>query len=202
MSEYTDSENENEIEVDEDGYEIPPHPLVAQPVVQAQPVNQVNQVNQVEQETSSSEESKHVAIYSNDNDEVYCDYEVSDILKIATLTTDVNFNYQENESLSAQIEKQVLGSDFNVTPSENNSEIKIEEKKINLENIPTDLSKAVQNILYGKPEEKNLEKIPDYSLMKLPELKQLVLNKGLSLTKKINGQHKLKNKQDLINDLL
>jgi hypothetical protein len=60
----------------------------------------------------------------------------------------------------------------------------------------------VQDILYGKPEEKILENIPDYSLMKLPELKQLVLNKGISLTKKINGQNKLKNKQDLINDLL
>lgn len=137
-------------------------------------INDILKQNDSDIETDSddnnaSESSKHLAIYSNDNDQL--DSTQNSLLESAEANKpNINFVYEDKMEMT-----------------------NLEE---NMENIMNSISsdKQVSDV--------KSKKINELNNMKLFDIKKLAGEKNITLSKKVNGQPKPKNKQELINDIL
>lgn len=179
--------------------------------------------------TNISESSKHLAIYSNDN-EHYDSTQNSLMESVEANKNDLKFDYNRMEipDLKGTMESIMnnLSSDI---PSEKNESSKkspideiIEEKEKQLSemiksasinsSVPDSDSEKIKIVIgntdsNSEDENKdvNKSKLPDEQTlnnMKLPEIKKIAETHKITITKKINGQQKPKNKNELITEIL
>lgn len=148
---------------------------------------------------SDSSSSKHLAIYSNDNDQ-YEETQNSLLESIESNKLELNFDYDDKiPNLNTNVDDII-----NMVTSENNSDIKNKtidalDNSSNSEVVESDgisFSNDKHSSSSDKMSEQELEK------KKLPEIKKIAESKKISLTKKINGQQKPKNKPELINEII
>ena len=160
-----------------------------------------------------STSSKHLAIYSNDNDP----YELTQNSLLESLKFDYNNASSENfnnisnfDILIPNIDHQLIDttSENNLidTTLENNLVETTSEDQPNETNTNNNL---VETTSEDQPNEtnNNLVEINKYTKeylnkLKLPELKKIAELKKITITHKIGKQQKPKNKQELINDIL
>lgn len=138
-------------------------------------------------ETSSS---KHLAIYSNDNEQ-YDETQNSLLESIESNKMELNFDY--NNKLQMENIESNVNELINMVTTQLESEKSHEESKSEVD-INSDIDK--QSSSSDKLNESELEK------KKLPEIKKIADLNKISLTKKVNGQQKPKNKQELINEII
>ncbi len=156
------------------------------------------QKTQTDSESNSeSSSSKHLAIYSNDNEQ-YDETQNSLLESIESNKLELNFDYAEKPI--PKIETNV-NEIINMVTSENSaqkiSNTHTESEVENSDGISIGGISISSNKKSSSSEsESGLEK------KKLPELKKIAESKNISLTKKVNGQQKPKNKQELIKDIL
>ncbi len=153
-------------------------------------------------ETSSeSSSSKHLAIYSNDNEQ-YDETQNSLLESIESGKLELNFNYEEKgdiPNLNTNV-NELISMVTSPVNTESNSE-KISENKPDSESE----SMSVEGISFANDKElSSSEKLNESELekKKLPELKKIAESKKITLTKKVNGQQKQKNKQELIKEIV
>ena len=142
-------------------------------------------------ETSSS---KHLAIYSNDNEQ-YDETQNSLLESIESNKLELDFNYDDKV--------QIPNIDTNVNEIINMVTSQVDSEN-QLEKITENKSES-DGISFGSDKQtSSSEKMTELELekKKLPELKKIAELNKISLTKKINGQQKPKNKQELIKDIL
>lgn len=132
-------------------------------------------------EDEDSESSKHLAIYSNDNEQIE---ETQNSLLESVESAKNNRNFCYDDKIMENMEPNVNDIMESITTPESPIKIISENKK---------LSEVDKNIELN---EELLDK------MKLPEIKKIAEDKNISLTKKVNGQQKPKNKQELIHDII
>lgn len=152
----------------------------------------------------SSSSSKHLAIYSNDNEQ-YDETQNSLLESIESNKLELNFDYADKpipniDTNVNEIINMVTASNSEKTTTI--SETILHESDLAFSN-GSDSANSVESadikISNGKVSnstESELEK------KKLPELKKIAELKKISLTKKVNGQQKPKNKQELINEII
>jgi len=148
---------------------------------------------------SDSSSSKHLAIYSNDNEQ-YEETQNSLLESIESNKLELNFNYDDKIQIS-KIDTNVNELISMVTSqvdSENESE-KISENKSESE-VGSINEIGFSNDKQSSSSEKMVES--ELEKKKLPELKKIAEANKITLTKKINGQQKPKNKQELIKEIL
>lgn len=156
------------------------------------------QKTQTDSESNSeSSSSKHLAIYSNDNEQ-YDETQNSLLESIESNKLELNFDYAEKPI--PKIETNV-NEIINMVTSENSapksSNTHTESEVENSDGISIGgISIGSNKKLSSSESDSGLEK------KKLPELKKIAESKKISLTKKVNGQQKPKNKQELIKDIL
>lgn len=136
-------------------------------------------------ENVESEDSKHLAIYSNDNE-------------------------QQNETPCSLIESIKNSNDYKTINIANNNllsdNISDEINKEKIENILTDQNNNIKMDASCHSSDKQ-EVSSEYNLIKLNNMKLIELKKvaekyKILLTKKIDGIYKAKNKSELINEIL
>ena len=128
-------------------------------------------------------DTKHLEIYSNDNDN-NLETTISDSLLISKSNNNLEI-YSNDNNLETTISDSLI-----ISKSENLSTLK------NTNN--TEISDLEQKIVINNNEKNDLNTL---SKLKLIELQNIAKNKNLSLDKKVNGHQKKKTKQDLINEL-
>jgi hypothetical protein len=137
-------------------------------------INNILKQNDSDIETNSndndvSESSKHLAIYSNDNDQL--DSTQNSLLEsVEANKSNINFVYEAKMEM-ANLEE-------------------------NMENIMNSISSDKQ------VSDAKSKKMNELNNMKVSDIKKLACEKNITLSKKVNGQPKPKNKQELINDIL
>ncbi len=153
-------------------------------------------------ETSSeSSSSKHLAIYSNDNEQ-YDETQNSLLESIESGKLELNFNYEEKGDIPNlktnvnELISMVTSPVDSVSNSEKTTENKpdSESESMSIEGVSFTNDKQLTSS--EKLNESELEK------KKLPELKKIAESKKIILTKKVNGQQKPKNKQELIKEII
>jgi hypothetical protein len=160
--------------------------------------SEIKNIQKIHSESDSSYKStisKHLAIYSNDNEQ-YNDTQNSLLESVESNKIVLNFDYDSKNRIP-NINTNV-NEIISMVTSENNSE------KKNLNNSVSESidSKGItirddkQTKLSDTFNEQDLEK------KKLKEIKKIAESKKISLTKKINGQQKTKNKHELINEII
>jgi hypothetical protein len=164
-----------------------------QPGIKVNPFQLINEItNQTENdsdndESESSESSKHLAIYSNDNEQE--DETQNSLLEsVEANKKEMTFQY---DNQMANITKTV--DDIINSMTTDDEEIKIgkseEKNKVSPDKTQSD----------KESEGYNEEKLND---MKLPDIKKIAEKMKITITKKVNGQQKPKNKQELINEII
>ena len=155
-----------------------------------------------ESETASEScSSKHLAIYSNDNEQ-YDETQNSLLESIESGKLELNFIYEDKgdiPNLNTNV-NELISMVTSPVNSESNSE-KTSENKPDSESE----SMSVEGISFANDKESTTsEKLNESELekKKLPELKKIAESKKITLTKKVNGQQKQKNKQELINEIM
>ena len=185
-------------------------------------------------ECSNSSSSKHLAIYSNDNEQ-YDETQNSLLESIESHKIELNFNYTDKiPNLQSNVNEIInLVTTPNNSDKPNDSDKPTDSDKPNkdaeLESNKTESGKTETNITEldenkfdqteldenkfdqteldenkldkTKLDKKKLDKTK-LDKKKLPEIKKIAESKNISLSKKINGHLKLKNKQELINEIL
>lgn len=171
--------------------------------------------------TSVSESSKHLAIYSNDNEQ-FDETQNSLLESVEATKNDLKFDYNRMEIPNL---KGTMESIMNNLSSDAYSENKkspideiIEEKEKQL----SEMSNSIKNkhsfdsdeikipICKNTESEKDdkeeytSDKLNEQTLnnMKLPEIKKIAEQHKITITKKVNGQQKPKNKNELITEIL
>ena len=129
-------------------------------------------------------DTKHLEIYSNDNDN-NLETTISDSLLISKSNNNNLEIYSNDNNLETTISDSLI-----ISKSENLSTLK------NTNN--TEISDSEQKIVINNNEKNDLNTL---SKLKLIELQNIAKNKNLSLDKKVNGHQKKKTKQDLIDEL-
>lgn len=148
---------------------------------------------------SESSSSKHLAIYSNDNEQ-YDETQNSLLESIESNKLELNFNYDDKMQIPNidtnvnELINMVTSQNNSESKSESSTENKSESESMSLEGIS--FSNDKKSTSSEKMEETELEK------KKLPELKKIAETRKISLTKKVNGQQKPKNKQELIKEIM
>lgn len=148
---------------------------------------------------SESSSSKHLAIYSNDNEQ-YDETQNSLLESIESNKLELNFNYEDKiqiPNIDTNV-NELINMVTSQVESENNSE-KITENKLDSD------SGSINGISFGNDKQSSSsEKMSESELekKKLPEIKKIAETKKITLTKKINGQQKPKNKQELIKEIV
>ena len=161
-----------------------------QPGIKVNPFQLINEItNQTEHESDnddseSSESSKHLAIYSNDNEQ---DDETQNSLLESVEANKKEMTFQYDNQM-ANITKTVDDIINSMTTDEEIKISKSDDNKITKEKQP---EKESENY-----NEKQLNE------MKLPDIKKIAEKMKITITKKINGQQKPKNKQELINEII
>jgi hypothetical protein len=185
--------------------------------------------------TNVSESSKHLAIYSNDN-ELFDSNQNSFIESIEANKNDVNFDYDKMEptNLKNTMESIInsLSSESNKEPIINNTKFDdiIEEKEKQLSEMSTNSSKVVSDkvvsdkvvsdkvvsdkvvsdkvvsdkVVSDKVVSDKVESLDEKTLnyKKLPEIKKIAEKYKILLTRKVKGQQKSKNKNELVTEIL
>lgn len=179
--------------------------------------------------TSVSESSKHLAIYSNDNEQ-FDETQNSLMESVEANKNDLKFDYNRMEIPDL---KGTMESIMNNLSSDANSENKkspideiIEEKEKQLSQMTsekslTKISKQESSNHYSESDEIKItiskksetdevnedsksNEINEQTLnnMKLPEVKKIAEQNKITITKKAKGQQKPKNKNELITEIL
>lgn len=135
---------------------------------------------------NDTESSKHLAIYSNDNEQY--DSTQNSLMESAEANKyahDFDYSKMEIPDLKETMDTLIndLTSENNKTSTQDGINEIIDEKEKQLSELS------------NKSENKN--KL-DLNEMKIPELKKLAEQYKITITKKVNGQHRLKNKNELI----
>jgi hypothetical protein len=161
--------------------------------------------------TNVSESSKHLAIYSNDN-ELFDSNQNSFIESIEANKNDVNFDYDKMEptNLKNTMESIInsLSSESNKEPIINNTKFDdiIEEKEKQLSEMSTNSSIKVvsDKVVSDKVVSDKVESLDEKTLnyKKLPEIKKIAEKYKILLTRKVKGQQKSKNKNELVTEIL
>ena len=163
----------------------------------------VNEVNDCVSESSSS--SNHLAIYSNDN-EAYEETQNSllESIEINKMITEENipkFETNVNDIISSEIDKIIDETSYEETMSRDEILEEILSDRSNKNGL--EANNVVEEISNNVVEEENIT-LDENQLekLKLSEIKKIAENLNIHITKKVNGQQKSKNKQELINDIL
>jgi hypothetical protein len=146
--------------------------------------------------SSKSSSSKHLAIYSNDNEQ-YDETQNSLLESIESNKMELNFDYN-NKIQMENIESNV-NELINMVTSQDESE------KSKSDTIEQNKSESIEEIsLNNDKQTTSSDKLNEEELekKKLPEIKKIAELHKISLTKKVNGQQKIKNKQELINEIM
>ena len=147
-----------------------------------------------------SQSSKHLAIYSNDNEQLE-ETQNSLLESVEANKNKMEFNYIEIPDVKNTMENIIndLSSDSKSVSSKKSNKSN-KSNKSQLSNKSNQSNKSISQIKIKEFEnELNETKL---SSMKLPELKKYAEKYNILLTKKINGQPKLKNKNELITEIL
>ena len=164
-------------------------------------------------ETSSS---KHLAIYSNDNEQ-YDETQNSLLESIESNKMELNFDYN-NKLQMGNVELQMgniksnVNELINMVTTQDESEVDIKSEvaqKIKSESKSAEENKSESNSaeeisFTNDKKSSSSDKLTESELekKKLPEIKKIAELNKISLTKKVNGQQKPKNKQELINEII
>jgi hypothetical protein len=157
-------------------------------------------VHSESESSSDTSSSKHLAIYSNDNEQ-YDETQNSLLESIESNKMELNFDYN-NKLQMENIETNVNELINMVTTQDESEKLKSESKsddenKSESKNVDEiSFSTDIKSSSSDKLNESELEK------KKLPEIKKIAESNKISLTKKVNGQQKPKNKQELINEII
>jgi hypothetical protein len=139
---------------------------------------------------SDTSSSKHLAIYSNDNEQ-YDETQNSLLESIESNKMELNFDY--NNKLQMENIESNVNELINMVTSTSQDE---SEKS-------TSDSKSINEISFNNDKHSSSsDKLNELEKKKLPELKKIAESNKISLTKKVNGQQKSKNKQELINEII
>lgn len=163
-------------------------------------------------DTTLSESSKHLAIYSNDNDQ-FESTQNSLMESVEANKNDLKFEYDKMENIpdlknmmeTMETIMNNLSSEANNEPENNLSVNEITEEKqldqiIIKPNTPSN-NQTDDNNLDIEIKSKELD-IKSLNAMKLPEIKKVAEQNKINITKKTNGQQKLKTKNELITEIL
>ena len=119
-------------------------------------------------------------------------------------TTDIISNNKHDSETSSSQHLAIYSNDNEIS-NENNS--LLDSELVLLKEPSQDQNKEVSQekedvviITHEKHENHEKENL-DYDKMKINELKKIVEDLGLNVTKKVNGQYKPKNKQELLNEI-
>ncbi len=157
--------------------------------------------NSDSESSCDSSSSKHLAIYSNDNEQ-YDETQNSLLESIESGKLELNFNYGDKiaiPNLDTNV-NELISMVTSPVDSALNSE-KTTENKPDSESE----SMSIEGVSFANDKElSSSEKLNELELekKKLPELKKIAESKKITLTKKINGQQKPKNKQELIKEIM
>jgi len=149
---------------------------------------------QTESESGSdTSSSKHLAIYSNDNEQ-YDETQNSLLESIESNKMELNFDY--NNKLQMENIEPNVNELINMVTTQDESEV--------AEKIKSESKSAEEISFTNDKKSSSSDKITESELekKKLPEIKKIADTNKISLTKKINGQQKPKNKQELINEII
>jgi hypothetical protein len=135
-----------------------------------------------------SESSKHLAIYSNDNEQF--DSAQNSLIDSVEAT---KFNV-ENPDL-----KTTMNNIINDLTSESEKSNKSKQEAI--EEIIMEKEKQLSE-MSPKSDKKNKITEAELNEKKLGDIKDMAIKLGITVTKKINGQQRVKTKQDLISEIL
>ena len=140
---------------------------------------------------SESESSKHLAIYSNDN-EHFDETQNSLLESVEANKNDQKFDYNRMEIPNLKDKMENIINDLSSEAPEKKSPIDeiIEEKEKQLSEMKSSPTKTTEL------DESTLNN------MKLQDLKKIAEKHKITFTKKINGQQKSKNKNELITEIL
>ena len=208
-----------------------------------QKINDILEHSDSETATNVSESSKHLAIYSNDNEQ-FDETQNSLIESVEANKNDLKFDYNRMEIPDL---KGTMESIMNNLSSDTNSENKIdpnkkpsgtldtqsaideiiEEKEKQLSEMSNSSEKSTDSKTRSESDETKSEsdetksesestktesestktesdKLDERTLnnMKLPDIKKLAEQNKIIITKKVNGQQKPKNKNELITEIL
>jgi hypothetical protein len=141
----------------------------------------------------ASESSKHLAVYSNENEQV----ETTHNSVVEENMDKVNFNYDKTDMADL---KNTMDSIINSLSSETNNKPTVE-PDTRFDDIINEKEKQLSEMSNSNNDSNNLSE-KALNLKKIPELKKLAEKHNIVLTKKINGQHKNKNKNELIKEIL
>lgn len=154
--------------------------------------------------TSISEVSKHLAIYSNDNDQ-FDETQTTLMDSVNANKNALKFDYSKMEYIINNLSSDEIIKEKEKQLSEMSSEKSIAKispiSKLSLESDENKKEASNQETLkkdstFNKLDEQIL------STMKLPEIKKISEQYKITITKKVNGHQKLKNKNELINEIL
>ena len=150
----------------------------------AENVENVENVELSYSKNNLESDTKHLEIYSNDNDN-NLETTISDSLMISKSNNNNLEIYSNDNNLETTISDSLI-----ISKSENLSTLKITNN--------TEISDSEHKIVITNNEKNDLNTL---SKMKLIELQNIAKNKNLSLDKKVNGHQKKKTKQELIEEL-
>jgi hypothetical protein len=145
-----------------------------------------------------SSASKHLAIYSNDNEQVNeSQCSLIESIKNSTCSPKVNLSPKTKKITEIELHEQ------------NQTFIELSKPQVDLyisSDFPKEQNKSnneseVENIFKASHLDEKMD-ITKLNNMKLVEIKKIAENNKILLTKKIEGVYKPKNKSELINDIL
>ena len=144
--------------------------------------------------SSESSSSKHLAIYSNDNEQ-YDETQNSLLESIESHKLELNFDYADKPIPNIDTNVNELINMVTSDHSEKNESVSLDSELMKSDGISIG-GISINNDKLSSSSDTDLEK------KKLPEIKKIAETKKISLTKKVNGQQKPKNKQELINEII
>lgn len=183
-NESNEKSNENiEKKSNESGIKVNPFQIIND-ITNQTDNSDTEETSDNDESSDTSDSSNHVAIYSNDNDQLE-ETQNSLLESVEANKKEINFQY---ETKIPNIDKTV-DDIINSISTDNNDQPVLDEK-------PEENNKESSDDLKEDYDENKLNG------MKLPDVKKIAENMKISLTKKINGQPKPKNKQELISEIL
>jgi len=158
--------------------------------------------NTTTEDESESESSKHLAIYSNDNEQF--DSAQNSLID----SVEANKLNDDNVNLKSTMENII-----NDLSSETEKSNKLKQQEINdiifekdkqLSEMSSKSSELLHNSDQNKSKFEEPKKLKEDELneLKLVDIKNMALKLGITFSRKINGSQKTKTKQELIQDIL
>ena len=150
---------------------------------------------------SDSNSSKHLAIYSNDNEQ-YDETQNSLLESIESHKIELKFNYDDKvqiPNLHTNVDEII-----NLVTTPNDSENKKNNLELELHKIDSEKEKIDSEKEKSEKEKCDIFELDETKLekKKLTEIKKIAESKNISLSKKINGNQRCKNKNELIKEIL